>query len=40
MAPLPPIGSGSMLDVFDSMALRGNADAQHGDGVSAAMICT
>jgi biopolymer transport protein ExbB len=30
-----------MLDVFDSMALRGNADARSmASGVSAAMICT
>lgn len=30
-----------MLDVFDSMALRGNADAKSmASGVSAAMICT
>ena len=30
-----------MLEVFDSMALRGNADARSmASGVSAAMICT
>ena len=43
MAPLLGlIGTVSgMLDVFDSMALRGNADAKSmASGVSAAMICT
>ena len=43
MAPLLGlIGTVSgMLEVFDSMALRGNADARSmASGVSAAMICT
>jgi biopolymer transport protein ExbB len=43
MAPLLGlIGTvAGMLEVFDSMALRGNADARSmASGVSAAMICT
>lgn len=46
LVPLAPllglIGTVSgMLEVFDSMALRGNADARAmASGVSAAMICT
>ena len=46
LVPLAPllglIGTVSgMLEVFDSMALRGNADARSmASGVSAAMICT
>jgi biopolymer transport protein ExbB len=46
LVPLSPllglIGTVSgMLEVFDSMALRGNADARSmASGVSAAMICT
>lgn len=46
LVPMSPllglIGTVSgMLEVFDSMALRGNADARSmASGVSAAMICT
>ena len=46
LVPISPllglIGTVSgMLDVFDSMALRGNADARSmASGVSEAMICT
>lgn len=46
MVPLAPllglVGTvGGMLEVFDSMAIRGSADARTmADGVSHAMICT